>query len=300
MRIFCKGSHFFVPLTPSKVLSFENKKEKSFFFLYSAHLFVPLCPMRIAILNLMPLKEVTERDFLRIFGSMPHLVEIHWMRLRSHVPKHTSAEHMDALYEYFDELSEVPDGLIVTGAPVEQLDFEQVTYWPELCAIFDWARRSVKSTIYVCWAAQAGLYHHFGVPKYPLPSKKFGIFRQKLLVESPLFDGFGRELMMPHSRHTEIRRDDILAHPELTLAVDSDETGPSIVTACDGREIFITGHWEYATDTLDTEYRRDMQKGRTDVGLPLNYYPNDNPQNSPVDTWHEATLQFYRNWLERL
>ena len=256
--------------------------------------------MRIAILNLMPLKEVTERDFLRILSRMPQPVEIHWMRLRSHVPKHTSAEHMDALYEYFDELSEVPDGLIVTGAPVEQLDFEQVTYWPELCAIFDWARRSVKSTIYVCWAAQAGLYHHFGVPKYPLPSKKFGIFRQKLLVESPLFDGFGRELMMPHSRHTEIRRDDILAHPELTLAVDSDETGPSIVTACDGREIFITGHWEYATDTLDTEYRRDMQKGRTDVGLPLNYYPNDNPQNSPVDTWHEATLQFYRNWLERL
>lgn len=256
--------------------------------------------MRIAILNLMPLKEVTERDFLRIFGRMPHPVEIHWMRLRSHVPKHASPEHMDALYEYFDELETAPDGLIVTGAPVEQIDFEQVTYWPELCEIFDWARTAVKSTIFVCWASQAGLYHHYGVPKYPLPSKKFGIFRQKLLVESPLFDGFGRELMMPHSRHTEIRREDILAHRDLTLAVDSEETGPSIVTARDGREIFITGHWEYATDTLDTEYRRDMKKGRTDVGLPENYYPEDNPLNPPVDTWHEATILFYKNWIKRM
>ena len=256
--------------------------------------------MRIAILNLMPLKEVTEGDFLRIFSSLPQPVEIHWMRLRSHVPKHTSAEHMDALYEYFDELKTVPDGLIVTGAPVEHLDFEQVTYWPELCAIFDWARRSVKSTIFVCWAAQAGLYYHFGVPKKPLPSKKFGIFRQKLLVESPLFAGFGATMMMPHSRHTEIRREDILSRLELTLAADSDETGPSIVMANDGREIYITGHWEYATDTLDTEYHRDMEKGRTDVGLPQNYYLDDNPQKPPVDTWHEATLQFYRNWTKFL
>ena len=238
--------------------------------------------MRIAILNLMPLKEVTERDFLRIMGRMPHPVEIHWMRLRSHVPKHASPEHMDALYEYFDELETAPDGLIVTGAPVEQIDFEQVTYWPELCEIFDWARTTVKSTIFVCWASQAGLYHHYGVPKYPLPSKKFGIFRQKLLVESPLFGCFGRELVMPHSRHTEIRREDILAHRDLTLAVDSEETGPSIITAHDGREIFITGHWEYATDTLDTEYRRDMKKGRTDVGLPENYYPEDDPQNPNI------------------
>ena len=171
MRIFCKGSHFF--------------------YTFAA--------VRIAILNLMPLKEATEGDFLRIFSGLPQSVEIHWMRLRTHVPKHTSAEHMEALYEYFDELGDVPDGLIVTGAPVEQIAFEQVTYWPELCAIFDWARRRVKSTIFVCWAAQAGLYYHFGVEKYPLLSKKFGIFQQKIRVESPLFAGFGPTMMMPHS-----------------------------------------------------------------------------------------------------
>ena len=257
-------------------------------------------PMRIAILNLMPLKEVTERDFLRILGSQPHDVEIHWMRLRSHVPKHASAEHMDALYEYFDELEAVPDGLIVTGAPVEQIDFEQVTYWPELCAIFDWVREQVKSTIFVCWAAQAGLFHHYGVAKYPLPSKKFGIFPQKILVESPLFADFGSTMMVPHSRHTEVRRDDILACRELTLAVDSDETGPSMITARDGREIFITGHIEYAADTLDTEYRRDQQRGRTDVGLPQHYYPDDDPSQPPLDTWGDEAMRFYRNWLTSL
>ena len=256
--------------------------------------------MRIAILNLMPLKEVTECDFLRLFGELSCNVEIHWMRLRSHVPKHASAEHMDALYEYFDELRSVPDGLIVTGAPVELLDFEQVTYWPELCAIFDWARRHVKSTLYICWAAQAGLYYHYGVEKYPLASKKFGIFRQEIVADSPLFAGFGPTMMVPHSRHTEIRREDIRACRELVIAVDSDETEPSVVTARNERDIFITGHIEYATDTLDTEYRRDQQRGRTDVGLPQNYYPDDDPSKTPVNTWCDGARRFYGNWMKGL
>ena len=259
--------------------------------------------MRVAILNLMPLKEVTERDFLRLLPTDSGQVELHWIRLRSHVPKHTSPEHMDAFYEYLDEVAQPIDGMIVTGAPVEQLEFEDVTYWPELTQIMDWARENVKSTIYICWAAQAALYHFYGIQKYPLLSKKFGIFPQTLLHGTPAarwFDGFPDSFMMPHSRHTEIRRSDIEACRDLVIVADSGETGPSIITESTGRELYITGHIEYATDTLDTEYRRDQLRGRTDVGLPQHYYPDDDPLQPPVDTWHAAALHLYRNWLSKV
>ena len=257
--------------------------------------------VRVAILNLMPLKEQTEEDYLRLLTAMPEPVEVHWMRLRTHVPKHASPEHMDALYEYPDEVAKVQvDGLIVTGAPVEQLPFEAVTYWPELCSIFDWARQYVRSTLFVCWAAQAALYYHYGIPKYPLTSKMFGIFPQRVLDGERLFKDFGTSFMMPHSRHTEIRRSDVAVCPELTIAAESDVTGPSVITAREGRDIFITGHIEYATGTLDGEYRRDQLRGRTDVGLPQNYYPDDDPSQPPVDTWHTAALHLYRNWLSEV
>lgn len=257
----------------------------------------------LAVLNLMPLKEATESDFLRLIGFQQYPVEIHWMRLRTHTPKHASKEHMDAFYKYFDELTVVPDGLIVTGAPVEQLPFEEVTYWPELCGIFNWASQHVKSTIYVCWAAQAALYHFHGIPKYPLPQKLFGIFPQQLSTavrHMALFEDFGQEFMMPHSRHTEIRQADVEACPALHVASGSPVTGPSIVIAREGRDVFITGHIEYATDTLDSEYRRDQQRGRTDVGLPLNYYPDDDVTQPPLDTWHDDALRLYRNWIRML
>lgn len=248
----------------------------------------------------MPLKEATESDFLRLFADTGVAVEVHWLRLRSHVPKHASQEHMDSMYEYWDALPQVPDGLVVTGAPVEQLEFGEVTYWPELCRIMEWARREVKSVIYVCWAAQAALWHHYGIRKYGLKSKMFGIFPQEVLVGSSLFDGLAPAFMMPHSRHTEIRRGDIAACADLTIAADSDVTGPSVITALDGREIYITGHIEYATHTLDTEYQRDQLRGRTDVGLPIGYYPADDPSQPPVDTWHAPAVMFYRNWLDNL
>ena len=250
----------------------------------------------------MPLKEVTERDFLRLFSSVGVTVEVIWLRLRTHTPKHTSTEHMDALYTYFDEIEgNQLDGLVITGAPVEQLAFEEVTYWQELTQIFDWARVHTCSTIYICWGAQAGLYYHYGIPKYPLPTKMFGIFQQTILLpHHPLFRGFGKFLMMPHSRHTEIKATDIVRNKDLQIAATSQETGVSIVMGREGREVYVTGHIEYDAHTLDTEYRRDQTIGRTDVGLPRNYYPKDNSNETPPFTWEKDAISLYRNWIEHL
>lgn len=250
----------------------------------------------------MPLKEVTERDFLRLFSSVGIAVDIVWLRLKTHTPKHTSAEHMDALYSYFDSIENSGlDGLIITGAPVEQLNFEEVTYWPELTGIFDWARTHTRSTIYICWGAQAGLYHHYGIPKYPLPTKMFGIFQQQILLpRHPLFQGYDKSLMMPHSRHTGICLTDFEGHPELQIAAVSPESGVSIVIGNEGKEVFITGHIEYDAHTLDTEYRRDQALGRTDVELPVHYYPNDNPHEEPLFVWKDDAIKLYQNWLKCL
>ena len=220
------------------------------------------------------------------------------MKLRSHTPKNTPIEHMMMFYRDFAEMrQEKYDGMIITGAPVEQLEFEDVSYWDEITDIFAWARTHVTSTLYICWAAQAGLYYHYGVPKYPLPMKMFGIFPQKPLdPRLPIFRGFDDEFMMPHSRHTEIRREDIIGNPDLTLIAESDECGVSIVMARGGREFFITGHLEYSPNTLDNEYKRD--KGiRDDVALPKNYYRNDDPEQGPVMTWRSHANLFYTNWV---
>ena len=255
-------------------------------------------PLRIVILNLMPLKITTETDLIRLLSNTPLQLEISFMKLKSHTPKNTPIEHMMMFYRDFEEMREEKfDGMIITGAPVEQLEFEDVSYWDEITDIFAWARTHVTSTLYICWAAQAGLYYHYGIPKYPLPMKVFGIFSQKPLdPQLPIFRGFDDEFMMPHSRHTEIRREDILANPNLNLIAESDECGVSVVMAREGREFFITGHLEYAPNTLDNEYKRDKDI-RKDVAPPLNYYRNNNPANPPLVTWRSHANLFYTNWV---
>ena len=255
-------------------------------------------PLRIAILNLMPLKITTETDLIRLLSNTPLQIEVNFMKFKSHTPKNTPIEHMMMFYRDFEEMkNEKYDGMIITGAPVETLEFEDVTYWDEMQRIFTWARTHVTSTLYICWAAQAGLYFHYGIPKYPLPKKMFGIFQQRpLQPQLPIFRGFDDVFNMPHSRHTEIHREDIMAHPDLTLIADSDECGASIVMARGGREFFITGHLEYAPNTLDKEYRRDKDV-RDDVELPLNYYRDNDPSKAPVVSWRAHANLFYSNWI---
>ena len=255
-------------------------------------------PLRIVILNLMPLKITTETDLIRLLSNTPLQLEISFMKLRSHTSKNTPIEHMMMFYRDFESMrNEKFDGMIITGAPVETLDFEEVNYWDEITDIFNWARTHVTSTLYICWAAQAGLYYHYGIPKYPLEKKMFGIFPQYPLEKGlPIFRGFDDVFMMPHSRHTEIHREDILANKDLTLIAESPDCGVSIVMARAGREFYITGHLEYAPNTLDTEYRRD--KGiRDDVDLPKNYYLDNNPDNPPLVTWRAHANLLYANWI---
>ena len=255
-------------------------------------------PLKIVILNLMPLKITTETDLVRLLSNTPLQLEISFMKLQSHTPKNTPIEHMMMFYRDFEEMrDEKFDGMIVTGAPVETYDYEEVTYWDEISTILKWARTHVMSTMYICWAAQAGLYCHYGIPKYPLKKKMFGIFRQRpLLPHLPIFRGFDDTFFMPHSRHTEIRREDILKCPDLTLLAESPESGVSMVMARGGREFYVTGHLEYAPDTLDKEYRRDIGV-RSDVGLPVNYYQDDDPANKPVVTWRAHANLLYCNWI---
>ena len=255
-------------------------------------------PLRIVILNLMPLKITTETDLIRLLSNTPLQLEINFMKLRSHTPKNTPIEHMMMFYRDFEELRrEKFDGMIITGAPVEQLDFEDVSYWDEMQDIFAWARTHVTSTLFICWAAQAGLYYYYNIPKYPLAKKMFGIFPQHTLEpQLPIFRGFDNVFQMPHSRHTEIHRDDILNCPDLTLLAESPDSGVCIVMARNGREFFITGHMEYAPNTLDTEYRRDKDI-RSDVDLPCHYYPHDDPSQPPMVSWRAHANLFYSNWI---
>lgn len=255
-------------------------------------------PLRIVILNLMPLKITTETDLIRLLSNTPLQIDVSFMKLQSHTSKNTPVEHMMMFYRSFEELrKEKFDGMIVTGAPVEHLDFEEVSYWREIVDVFQWARTHVTSTLYICWAAQAGLFFHYGVPKYPLSQKLFGIFPQKVNdARLPIFRGFDDTFMMPQSRHSEVRREDILSCKDLQLIAESEASGVSIVMARGGREFFITGHMEYAPNTLDTEYRRDRGV-RDDVALPINYYHNDNPDESPIVSWRAHANLFYSNWI---
>ena len=284
---------------PDKLPAIDILKNENIFVMDNSRAHAQdIRPLRIVILNLMPLKITTETDLVRLLSNTPLQMDINFMKLKSHTPKNTPIEHMMMFYRDFESMrNEKFDGMIVTGAPVETMDYEKVTYWDEIVDIFNWARTHVTSTLYICWAAQAGLYHFYGVPKYPLPKKMFGIFEQHTLdPKMPIFRGFDDIFMMPHSRHTEIRKDDILSHPELSLIAESEDSGVSIVMARNGREFFITGHLEYAPNTLDTEYRRDIGI-RDDVELPRNYYRNDDPSQSPVVTWRAHANLFYNNWI---
>lgn len=255
-------------------------------------------PLRIVILNLMPLKITTETDLIRLLSNTPLQLEISFMKLKSHTSKNTPIEHMKAFYKDFDCMrDERFDGMIITGAPVEQMDFEEVSYWEEVSGIFDWARTHVTSTLYICWAAQAGLYHHYGIPKYPLEKKMFGIFEHHLNNPLlPIFRGFDDVFYVPHSRHTELRREDILKVKELDLVAESNEAGVYMVMARGGREIFVTGHSEYSPNTLDVEYKRDLEKGFS-IEMPKNYYRNNHPDNAPLVRWRGHANLMFSNWL---
>lgn len=257
-------------------------------------------PLRLAILNLMPIKITTETDLVRLLSNTPLQIEVTFMKLKSHTSKNTPIEHMKQFYIPFDELrSKKFDGLIITGAPVEGMAFEDVNYWQEMTEIFAWARQNVTSTLYICWAAQAALYNFYGIEKYQLDKKKFGVFTQHInpaFENIPLFRGFDSTFSMPHSRHTENHREDILGVPQVSILAEAPENGPSIMMARDGREIFITGHMEYNPDTLDTEYRRDLEK-RDDVEMPKNYYIDDDPDKGPLVTWRAHANLFYHNWI---
>ena len=284
---------------PDRLPAIELLKHENIFVMDDtrAHM-QDIRPLKIVILNLMPLKITTETDLIRLLSNTPLQLEISFMKLKSHTPKNTPIEHMMMFYRDFESMrNEKFDGMIITGAPVEQLDFEDVNYWDEMTDIFAWARTHVTSTLYICWAAQAGLYYHYGVPKYPLPKKMFGIFPQYTLEpQLPIFRGFDDVFQMPHSRHTELHRDDILANPDLQLIAESPDSGVSIVMARNGREFFITGHLEYAPNTLDTEYRRDKDI-RDDVDLPKHYYLNDDPDSGPLVTWRAHANLLYANWI---
>lgn len=255
-------------------------------------------PLKIVILNLMPLKVTTETDLIRLLSNTPLQIEINFMKLRSHTPKNTPIEHMKMFYKDFSVLSEQKwDGMIVTGAPIEQMAFEDVEYWQEITGIFDWARTHVTSTLYICWAAQAALYHFYQVPKHPLEKKRFGIFPQTPLDPLlPIFRGFDDMFMMPHSRHTEVWRSDIDKVDALRIIAEGPESGVSMVMAREGREFFITGHLEYAPDTLDKEYKRDAGK-RDDVELPKNYYRDNDPAKGPLVTWRSHANLLFNNWI---
>ena len=255
-------------------------------------------PLRIVILNLMPLKITTETDLVRLLSNTPLQMEIYFMKLKSHTSKNTPIEHMMMFYKDFDVLAkEKFDGMIITGAPIEHLEFEEVEYWEEISKIFAWADTHVTSTMYICWAAQAGLFYHYGIPKYHLSKKMFGIFKQYTLQpQIPLFRGFDDNFSMPHSRHTEVRREDIDKHKELEIVAESPESGVSIVMARGGRQIFVTGHMEYSPYPLDSEYRRDLGK-RDDVEMPKNYYKDNDPHQAPLVTWRAHANLMFSNWI---
>lgn len=284
---------------PDKLPAIDLLKDENIFVLADSRASTQdIRPLRIVILNLMPLKITTETDLIRILSNSPLQLEILFMKVKAHTSKNTPIEHMRAFYRDFELMrNEKFDGMIITGAPVEHLDYKDVNYWDEISEIFSWARTHVTSTLYICWAAQAGLFYHYGVPKYPLPEKMFGVFPQYPLDKKlPIFRGCDDVFYMPHSRHTEIRREDIEKVPELSLIAESPISGVSMVMAREGREIFITGHSEYSPFTLDTEYKRDLGKGLP-IRKPYNYYRDDDPNNEPLVTWRAHGNLLFQNWL---
>ena len=255
-------------------------------------------PLQILLLNLMPTKIDTETQLARVLGNTPLQIELELIAPRGHVSKNTSQEHMLTFYKSFDDVKDRTfDGLVITGAPVELMEFEEVDYWPELCQIMEWSKTNVHSTLHICWGAQAGLYYHYGIPKHTLDKKLFGVFRHT--VEDPnfiLFRGFDDTFLVPHSRNTTVNREDIEAVPGLKVLAASPEAGVYAVKTEQGRQVFVMGHAEYDRDTLKKEYLRDVAAG-VDIQLPKNYFPDDDPAREPMVTWRSCAHLLYGNWL---
>ena len=255
-------------------------------------------PLKILLLNLMPKKIETETQLSRLLGNSPLQVELELIHTKSHKSKNTPAEHLLAFYKTFEDVKHKTfDGLIITGAPVENMPFEEVEYWNELCEIMEWSKTHVHSTFHICWGAQAGLYYHFGIDKKPLDKKMFGVFKHKAdYKRSILFRGFDDEFMVPHSRHTTVDIEDVKKVPEIKILASSEEAGVYAMATAEGKQIFITGHSEYDANTLANEYFRDLNEGKP-IEIPQNYFPDDNPENEPVVTWRSHANLLYSNWL---
>lgn len=255
-------------------------------------------PLKIAIYNLMPAKVITETQIIRVLSNSPLQVEVDFLHFKSHISKNTSKEHLSEFYKTFDEIkNQKYDGMIITGAPVEKLDFEQVDYWDELKQVMDWSSKNVFSIFHICWAAQAGLYYFYKIPKYALDKKVFGVFSHSVLKKNTsLLRGFDDEFYAPHSRYTEVKREDIEKIPELEILAESEQAGIYIASSKDGRRVFVTGHSEYDALTLKAEYDRDIAKG-LNISVPENYFPEDNPQNQPVVKWRCHANILFSNWL---
>ena len=255
-------------------------------------------PLKILLLNLMPKKIETETQFARLLGNTPLQVEMEMMYTTSHKSKNTSEEHLLAFYKTFDEIKDNKyDGMIITGAPVENMEFEEVEYWDELCKIMEWSKSHVTSTFHICWGAQAGLYYHYGIQKHPLPKKCFGVYPHKVdYKRSILFRGFDETFMAPQSRHTTVYAEEIKKVKGLKILASSKETGVYAVSTSKGKQIFVTGHSEYDKDTLKNEYLRDKEKG-LEIDIPKNYFPNDDPSKEPIVSWRAHANLLFSNWL---
>ena len=257
-------------------------------------------PLEIAVLNLMPTKVETETQLLRVLGNTPLQINVQFIHTKTHISKNTSKSHIETFYKTFDDIKDSKfDGLIITGAPVETLDFEEVDYWDELCRIMEWSKENVTSTFHICWGAQAALYYHYGVPKHEVPEKVFGVFEHTIPAEKKhkiLLRGFDDIFYAPHSRHTCVEKEDILKVPSLEILAESDEAGVYIVTDKNERRFFITGHSEYDADTLQKEYMRDVNKG-LDIKVPKNYFPDNDPTKDPIVKWRSHANLLYSNWL---
>lgn len=284
---------------PDKLPAIKILKEENIFVMNETEAtHQDIRPLKIAVLNLMPIKQTTETQLIRMLSNNPLQIELELIHIASHKSKNTSEEHLKTFYKSFKDIKEHKfDGMIITGAPIELLEFEEVTYWKEIQEIMDWTTHHVTSTLFICWAAQAGLYHFYKVPKYKIPAKMFGVFSHKIYNPLlPLVRGFDDVFMAPHSRHTEIRRKDIEKIPELEIVAESDKAGVHIIMAEKGKKIFVTGHSEYDPLTLKVEYDRDIKKG-LNIKMPVNYFPNDDPSKPPLVTWRSHANLFYSNWL---
>lgn len=284
---------------PDKLPAIEILKQENIFVIDTSRASSQdIRPLKIAFLNLMPIKITTETDLIRVLSNSPLQVELEFIKLKSHTSKNTSIEHMKAFYTNFSEIKKHKfDGLIVTGAPVEQMEYEEVNYWNEIKEIFDWAKTNVQSSFFICWSAQAAMYHYYGVPKRPLDKKMFGVFEHSVNNPlNPIFRGFDDVFYAPHSRHTDVTRADIEKAAELTILSESEDAGVYMAMARNGREFFVTGHSEYSPETLDTEYRRDVAKGLP-IEIPRNYYKNNDPSQAPVVRWRSHANLLFANWL---